>query len=450
MDQKSNLMSGCEPIPTEGTVPGDCVATRSAAWLSALAILLCLRFLIAESYGGLINSTPPIRAGDFDRFFYPAAVRADQGASLYRDAQQTSGFTGYVYSPLLAVVMKPLAKLPYETALRVWFAANAMTLVLAVAFFAAALRLSWRMPVGLLVVLISGFRFWPSTSSFIIGQVNHPLLMLICAGLWAGSRGRWKWAGACIGVAGLVKVWLLGLLLFFVMRRAWRGLAGAGLAFGLGIVGSFTVVGWHQFGDYLAATAAASSQPFLVSHSFSGFARLHFSVNGIVHPLVDSTLLRWSIVIGGDLIIALSGILVAWRSPLRTTADDCRRMAFCALCLLLALPLCHAEYAIFALPAIWTLLLVRRGSGEGKAAAVQALCGLAAYLMMTKGQPFYFVQTMHFTPGWQTLRVSLCFFAILLLWVTLLIDLLSVGRRPANDPSRARKSTVALPIEVGN
>lgn len=176
-----------------------------------------------------------IRAADSNDLiaYYEAARFLNQGASPY------SGCC-YIYPPFFAAAFRPLAGLTQAGASVAFYASN-IGLVVAVAALAARLaRLPLRSagPIALALLLLPGTQ---TTLQF--GQVNLILTALVMAAFWAlaerpGARGQWL-AGACLGVACMIKLYPAVLAWSFVARRQWRGLAG--MAAALALTGAFGV-----------------------------------------------------------------------------------------------------------------------------------------------------------------------------------------------------------------
>ncbi len=89
-------------------------------------ILLCAGWYVYDSF---IQKIPHDTLSDF-RWYYLAAQHVRHGESPYLSA-------GYIYSPLLACLLAPLASLDYVPAFWVWFLASHACLL-------AAAWLIWR------------------------------------------------------------------------------------------------------------------------------------------------------------------------------------------------------------------------------------------------------------------------------------------------------------------
>lgn len=148
------------------------------------------------------------------RAYYDAGARLNAGLPLY--AGEGASATGlYLYPPLLAILFRPLALLPFEVAAFAW--GTAMLGALALALWRAGLR-----PVVVLAVAVLAM---PITWALAIGQAE-PLVTLLLA--WPTPLG--------VALAGQLKLAPLLVAVWWLARRDYRWLARlAGWTVGLGI-----------------------------------------------------------------------------------------------------------------------------------------------------------------------------------------------------------------------
>ena len=137
------------------------------------------------------------------------------------------------YLPFQEVLLAPFGALP------MWLAC-AIFVALSLALFALTVWLidrylirppagSWWLRVAAPVGLISPFVF----SAAVLGQVNLLVLFLSVLCWYLVETKRPAWAGVCLSLAVLVKVFPVVLVLYFLLKRQWRVLGGvlAGLVF---------------------------------------------------------------------------------------------------------------------------------------------------------------------------------------------------------------------------
>jgi hypothetical protein len=140
--------------------------------------------------------------------FMEASDKILNGQTPYRDVEGIGHYLGYVYPPLLAFAMIPLAVLPDAVAASIWA-------LLSFAFVAWSLWLlgvrDWRCyPVALL---------WPFTREAVEYGAIGPLLLLLVSVLWRYRDAPWGAAGATgAAVAAKLFLWPLGLWLLVTGR----------------------------------------------------------------------------------------------------------------------------------------------------------------------------------------------------------------------------------------
>lgn len=385
-------------------------------WRSILLLLLIVWFLLSSAYRSALTPSPGITGIDF-QIYYEAANRLAQGQSLYvfRPAGDT-----YVYSPMLALLLQPLARLDYPTALTVWFFIAALCLGGSVMLYALSARLTWRDLVLVGVTLIIGFRFWPSTMNFSLGQVNFPILLLLCGMFLADSMSKPKWVALLVVAAALVKTWMLGLLVYLVLQRRWKDAAGGAILYAVLLAGSFALVGWNEWPTFWKLTAGYADQSIgqiAATQSFAGFAYLHFGLNHHVQPLtVNPWIAHGFVALGFGLM--LLGFTEVWRHPARQPSYEAKlQLGLVILSILLLLPMCQNEYFVFCLPLLWTLLAPAPAAVDEEKFSLPILCGsFLIYLLFTRGWPGAHPIAKAYQHGLSSLLVSVNFFGALALW----------------------------------
>lgn len=108
--------------------------------------------------------------------YYDAGSRLNAGVPLYDQPATTNDNEFYRYPPLLAIVFRPLALLPFETAALVWEA------FLVVCFVATILRLGTNRRTWVVLGMLALPTFW----SLAIGQAQIVITLLMAIGSpWA-------------------------------------------------------------------------------------------------------------------------------------------------------------------------------------------------------------------------------------------------------------------------
>jgi hypothetical protein len=138
------------------------------------------------------------------RAYYDAGARLNAGLPLYDQPASTDDAAFYRYPPLLAIVFRPLALLPFETAALIWE-------LLLIALFVGTLvrsglrnRWTW---------LVAGWLAAPIAWSLAVGQAQVAVTFLLILGS--------PWAIALAAHLKLLPV-LAGI--FWLGRREWRPL----------------------------------------------------------------------------------------------------------------------------------------------------------------------------------------------------------------------------------
>ena len=223
------------------------------AWVSLLLVgaVLAYGYLDARRRAR-VDRGPRHHRTDFT--VYQVAAEALRDGTDPYEARNPRGYR-YVYPPLLAVLLQPVAKMEPPDAAYLFFILSAALLAWSLLML-ARLR-PWRdRPLGWAPVLLAlGLCFGFAHQGFQRGQITHALLALQVGAFALALRQRFVGAGLALGFASVLRLTpllpagVLGLgLLAMVRTRGWRpvlrysgGLAAALL---LGIV----VIPWASLG----------------------------------------------------------------------------------------------------------------------------------------------------------------------------------------------------------
>ena len=184
------------------------------------------------------------------RAYYDAGARLNSGLPLYEQLATTDDPAFYRYPPLLAVLFRPLAVLPFETAALIWEAVLVVAFIATVLLIGVRRRWTW---------LLLGWLAAPICWALAIGQA-HVLVTLFLT------------IGTPLGVALAANLKLLPILVavFWAARRDGRALlrlAGWMVALALiqfalepaGTIAFLTFTDLGQVGDVI------NLSPFVVS-----------------------------------------------------------------------------------------------------------------------------------------------------------------------------------------
>jgi hypothetical protein len=268
---------------------GDDSPPDRARWLARagrgfriLGFLLLPGLLAHYAAGNLAHN-------DFSVYYTAARDVVAGGAGLYSD--QGPHARTYRYAPGFAVLVAPLAALPYSVAAVLWAAASLAAIVASLWLCLDLLGIA-RGPVAWTVgglTLIASGRVLDSELGN--GQANHWVLLGTAGATWLLARGRASLGGFVLSLAILAKATPLLIAAWLAAKREWKACAGVvlGLA-ALGILLPALVLGpraalaanvtWLRT-LVPALKASASEQPFVGTpghvrgHSLRALVRRH-------------------------------------------------------------------------------------------------------------------------------------------------------------------------------
>ena len=192
---------------------------KPVVWYERLLLALLVVVYLPGVVLTIRDLVPLPKQVDFAAY-YVAARAMHLGLSPYdpRVADNIAASSGmterttYIYPPLLARAIEPLAALPYDVAAAVWLGLSIAALVLALYLLAQHIHLPKRM----LLVAIPLVMFTPAVHYTLeLGQINHFLLLMITAAVVATAPVL---SGTLIGAAGALKVYPLALTAVFLLE----------------------------------------------------------------------------------------------------------------------------------------------------------------------------------------------------------------------------------------
>jgi len=346
-------------------------------WAPLLFLLACTAWYLRET---VVLQVPGLNTSPSDfQWYHRAAHEILRGNSPYVS-------TGYIYPPLLALLLTPLGALDYVTARWLWFG-------LSQAFLAAAAWLTWRASGRdwaaacwvALVWAVGG----AAAESLGLGQVG-PLLTLALVVAYTQAGGS---QAAAVGLGSAVKFipGVVGIAL--ALARRWRSLAAM-----LGSALAFLTIPWMAMVAFLSgpnlpagtdtwngtAAVLSWSVPSVVLRILDPPRRgIALPLNWLANSLPDIHLTdahRW-VSLGVALAVFAAGVAalaVAARGKL-----SCRQVPWAMAALvalgLAASPVCWTHYQVMQYPGMALLLAHawRRGLWNTLAAALA--CGACLY-----------------------------------------------------------------------
>lgn len=215
---------------------------------------------------------------DFTAYYTAARLIRDgkspYDATAFAQEAESLGFREdrpYIYLPLLAIVITPLALLSPQPAALMWFWMNVALLILSTMLIIRMLGLH-KNRIYVVVMLIGALTFYPAVFSIFVGQANTLILALVVLTFYLSKRGRERLAGITLALASLIKIFPFCITLYFLWKGRYRvflyTLAALILLTGFSVV----VVGLDAHWTYVDSVLPTQ---FLKSHplnqSLSGF-----------------------------------------------------------------------------------------------------------------------------------------------------------------------------------
>lgn len=136
--------------------------------------------------------------------YYEAAQRLNAGIPLYAAAGDVNSPHYYFYPPLLAILFRPLALLPFEIAAAIWEGCMLAAFVATLWLLGARRRRTW-----IAVGVLAGPIAWTLS----VGQAQSLVTLLLTLG-----------NPAAVALAGQLKIFPALVALFWIGRRDWRSL----------------------------------------------------------------------------------------------------------------------------------------------------------------------------------------------------------------------------------
>ncbi len=250
----------------------------------------------------------------------------------------------FTYPPLAAIVFAPLAMIPKWAADATMFsltlAAVGLTLWLVLARLRPATDRGTRLT--LVVAGVAAAQFLePVRETLDFGQVNA-LLMAAVAVDTLVRHPRWP-RGLLIGIAVSIKLTPAGFLLFFLLRRDWRGLATAAASTAGSVAVAWVVMPEDSY-QYWFRTLAETGR--IGTPSYAG----NQSLKGLAYRLGLGESAGTAVWI----VLSLVAVALAAMWMRRLLADDrvCAAVVVNAAAVLLVSPVSWTHHWVWAAPAI--------------------------------------------------------------------------------------------------
>ncbi|HKA22413.1 MAG TPA: glycosyltransferase family 87 protein [Blastocatellia bacterium] len=357
--------------------PGLLSSLKRVTGLALVLGGLLVGFLFANKSG----NNPNVYSNDFSVYYHAAREMID-GRDPY--AHSLGDWTPYIYPPLLAELLVPLALLPLPVAAYIWFLINAASIVFAAFLSVTLLRMDtkavgqeshakvagiWKEALAAGAVLLV-FRFVLDT--FTLGQVNALIAGLAVAHIYLYNRGRRVLSAIVLAFAISIKLTPALLLVYHLAKMRLKfSIACAGLVVAVTIASllPFGSSGTDVFQVFLRRTVK-NEQGYDFSYSGNqslrgAIARLRISNTEAENSADARNAIDWSTIVGSILLLSL-GVFAA-----RRVTNELAAVApfFCGFVLVSSLSW-KAHYVVL-IPAAALLLYEAVGSKK-RAVAIAA------------------------------------------------------------------------------
>jgi alpha-1,2-mannosyltransferase len=288
--------------------------------------------------------------------------------------------TPFVYAPLIAVLVEPLACVPYRWVVRGWCAVSALCVALGLAlgarYFAPDLV---RTPLAFAGLAFSLSLFEPVRYALWLGQTTPLVFLCVMIALVAAARDRPISAGLALAVPAFVKVTPALFVLPWLWRRRYRAASAFACAFAVLALGSIALAGAAPNAAFVERVRTINRQT-VVSFNNQGLVSL---LERFRQPA--SEVMRWNIIplsvstrfAVGATVVAL--MLGAWVVLRRTRNEDRERLAFAVVTtiVLLAPSMAWTHYFLFLVPPMLGCIELAQRAGRRRLGAIAGLSIIA-------------------------------------------------------------------------
>lgn len=329
--------------------------------------------------------------------------------------------------PVFMVLVQPLSLLPYGQAWWMWAAFSAICGAWAAALISGLFsntltgRLAWSL------ILSAGlFTYYPTLTSFGLGQLGLPLLLLLTLSWLCARNGKERQAGAWLGLAIGLKPFLAVLLLGWVVTRRKQAVMCCLLVLAASLVLGAALHGIEAYREYLLVAQNVTWTASNWNGSWFGLFDRGFS--GQVDSTWPSSKSISKLLAGGCALLTLATSLwVIARQP----ANDRQRTADAMHALLIPTALLVSPLGwVYYFPALLISVLASWSvaSASIQATALRLLLVLPMALTMTPITLAPVPTPLHPSTWWGI--DSLHWYALMLLWMAGLGCFLAKNKAP--------------------
>jgi alpha-1,2-mannosyltransferase len=289
-----------------------------------------------------------IRTPVTDLRVYRAGAQAFlDGTDIYRPPQISTDLP-FTYPPFAAIVMVPLAVLPYQVAFAVLTAISVPALAIALRIVLGRVWPAWSdrrvWIVATMITAAAPQLFWPVTRTLTSGQVNLILMALVTIDLLRPGGGR---RGMLLGIATGLKVTPVIFIVYLGLTRRWReaataaGTATATILIGLILAPDASIRYWTRL---LFEPSRVGPQQYVSNQS----------LHGMITRLTggpDRSVALWLVL---EAIVGCWGLAMAYRAHRRD--DEVFAVLLTAVTGLVVSPISWVHHWVWAVPiglALW-------------------------------------------------------------------------------------------------
>jgi hypothetical protein len=323
-------------------------ALDSAPWaLRLIALLAVFEYASKSLFLGFFTN-----GFDFASFYNAVALAAHgEGARVYDTFFSYAPGSSpvpmfFLYPAPVALLLAPLGFFSFQTALVLFQILSHACLWGALALWSRGRPDEERLT-GLALVLL----FFPVLYSLQIGQAEPLVLLALLAAAALHEREYSSLAGLCLAAAICLKLFLLFLLAYFVLRRSWRLLGWTAFWLIALFWASGFVVPWDVQARYWSRVGSSLGfEAFTDNQSITGFAHRSLTSTRFSSGFIDSARAALALKAGlAGLVMAGYAWLVAFKS--KETAIFGRDFGFTLVTILLIAPIVDTHHhALLLLP----------------------------------------------------------------------------------------------------
>lgn len=317
--------------------------------------------------------------------YYASANMLRRGEDMYSQIP-------YIYPPLLALLVQPLATLPANTSTMLWKALQHLALLASWGLLVSLVPK--RIRLALATLLLFGLATTIVREEVRLGQINSIILFFIVAGLYLMARASTPQTigGALVGLAASIKVLPITLVAYLSTRGSRLAAIGAGATVVLLFIAQLALVpaalnSWiaHFPAVFGLTHGNIDNQSINAALSRALLPSVHEELP--VYQLADQAAIRPYLVWAGNILVVTitAVVLLRQRRPTSTL-----QLLLAASLVLLATHMASGstwlahlvDLAVVETALLWAWSEGREGWPRGRSAALAALAGLMALLIV--------------------------------------------------------------------